>query len=67
MNRWQVQAVVRQHGAIGIFYPQVFIVEAPADQTAQQTKDAWFEQHGSRWELQRFVRIRDEVSGVVIL
>jgi hypothetical protein len=51
-----LQANVRKVGAIGIFYPWWFDVDAKDMATA---KSEWFAKYGSEWELHHFVQLMD--------
>jgi len=56
MRAYTIVARVRSRGAIGIFYPLRFEVDAV---DAVDARRAWFELYGSTWELEHFVSVTD--------
>lgn len=52
---YRVKAHVRKPGAIGVYYPEVFLVTGDHDLSPSQIRELWFAQYGEAWELSHFV------------
>ena len=52
---------VRQRGAIGVFYNQTFSVTTAANvNSREQVRNAWYNQHGDKWEPHHYVSITEK-------
>lgn len=56
MMRLSIRAEVRRRGAIGVFYPVTFLVDAPS-MDRDQAREAWVEANGETWELHHIISI----------
>lgn len=56
---FKVTAEVRRVGAIGVFYPRTFEVDAC---TLEEAKEIWFACFSELWELRRFIEIAIDTS-----
>ena len=52
---WLVTVDVRRAGAIGMFSPKGFEVQAPEVVERYQIRQAFFDQHGDRWEMHHVI------------
>jgi hypothetical protein len=49
----------RVRGAIGVFYPVAFRVDAPSGASRDAIRDAWFAKYGDDWEMHHIVFVTD--------